>query len=345
MRRKLNFGIVGAGAIAEVYARAFAESDEAVLGAVADTAPGRAEALAGAAGASSHASCGDMVRRARGLEAAVVCTPPARHLEVCLELLRHGIPVLCEKPLSVDVRGARVMLEAAERAGAPLTVAAKFRFVEDVVRAKRILDEGTIGEPVLFENGFTSPADMRGRWNSDVSVSGGGVLIDHGPHSVDLIRHLCGPVAEIFAVEGARSQGLAVEETVHVVARTTGGVLAIVDLSWSVDKPSDAYLHVRGTLGAVSIGFRESRYRLHSSPDWIAFGGGYDKVRAFREQIDNFSRAIRGEEELLVTAADGLASSEAIEAAYAALATGEWTAVATRDEDRGRMRCRRGVPA
>jgi predicted dehydrogenase len=236
---------------------------------------------------------------------------------------------LCEKPLSIDARGARAMLAEAARAGVPFTVASKFRFVEDVARAKRIIDGGTIGEPVLFENSFTSPVDMRGRWNSDPAVSGGGVLIDHGPHSVDLVRHLCGPVAEIFAVEGSRSQGLAVEETVHVVARASGGALAIVDLSWSIGRQSDAYIQVHGTLGALSVGFRESTYRLYSSPDRIAFGSGYDKVRAFRDQIENFSRVIRGEGSLLVTAEDGLASSEVIEAGYAALASGEWTAVAS----------------
>ena len=66
---------------------------------------------------------------------------------------------------------------------------------------------------------------------------------------------------------------------------------------------------------------------LRSSVSWIAFGTGYDKLRAFRNQINNFSRAIRGEEELLVMPADGLASSEVIEAGYTALATGKWTTV------------------
>lgn len=327
MKRKLQFGMVGAGAIAQVYAQAFTSSDAAELVAVADVERLKAQALARSAGITAYGSCADMLRAEPRLGAAIVCTPPDTHLEICRHVFEHGLPVLCEKPLSTDARSARLMVEEAERARVPFTVAAKFRFVADIAEAKQLIEAGAIGQPVLFQNSFTSPADMRGRWNSQKSVSGGGVLIDHGPHSVDLIRHLCGPVAEIFAVEGNRTQGLAVEETVHLVARTNGGVLAIVDLSWNVDQQSDSYISVRGTLGTLSIGFRESSYRLYSSSDHLRFGTGYDKLRAFRNQIDNFAAAIRGEAELLIKPEDGLASSEVIEAGYGALATGEWTAV------------------
>lgn len=326
MKRKLQFGMVGAGAVAHVYAQAFAASDEAALTAVADSEVSKARALAESAGAAHYVSCSELLHGSR-VDAVIVCTPPVAHLEICREILCNGVPVLCEKPLSTDSHSARVMLEEAERSGVPFTVASKFRFVEDVAAAKRLIDGGVIGQPVLFQNSFASPVDMRSRWNSQQTISGGGVLIDHGPHSVDLIRHLCGPIAEIFAVEGSRPQGLPVEETVHFVARTLGGVLGIVDLSWNVDKQSDVYISVRGTLGAISIGFRESSYRLYSSAEKIDFGTGYDKVRAFRDQIGNFARVIRGEEQLLVKPSDGVASSEVIDAGYEALTTGNWTTV------------------
>lgn len=327
LNRKIQFGMAGAGTIAQVYAQAFASSDMAELVAVADTEMSKARALAQSVHATAYDSYTELLRSKPRVDAILVCTPPAAHLENCREALRQGFPVLCEKPLSTDARSARLMLEEAERTGVPFTVASKFRFVGDIAEAKRLIAAGTIGEPILLQNSFTSPVDMRGRWNSQKSISGGGVLIDHGPHSVDLIRHLCGPVAEIFAVEGSRSQGLAVEETVHFVARTSGGVLAIVDLSWNVDKQSDSYISVRGTLGSISIGFRESSYRLHTSSDHVFFGRGYDKIGAFRDQIRNFAAVLRGEDTLLVKPSDGLASSEVIEAGYDALATGKWTLV------------------
>jgi predicted dehydrogenase len=220
-----------------------------------------------------------------------------------------------------------MMLDKAKENGVKLTMATKFRYVDDVVRAKSIVASGILGEIVLFENAFTSRVDMSTRWNSNPAISGGGVLIDNGTHSVDLMRYFLGPLADLQAVEGKRSQGLAVEETVHIFVRSTSGVMGAIDLSWSINKELDSFLNIYGSHGSVSVGWKESRYRQSSSRDWVVFGKGYDKVAAFTNQIDNFSRAIVGEESLLVTAEDALASVEVIEAAYAALRENRWTAV------------------
>jgi predicted dehydrogenase len=219
------------------------------------------------------------------------------------------------------------MIDAAERAGVLLTMASKFRYVEDVIKAKSIVASGILGEIILFENAFTARVDMSMRWNSNPSISGGGVLIDNGTHSVDLMRYFLGPLMEVHAVEGKRVQGLPVEDTARLFVQSVGGVMGSVDLSWSINKELDSYLNIYGSQGTVQVGWKESRYRQQSSRDWVVFGKGYNKVQAFRDQIGNFARAIRRQEPLLITPEDALASVEVIEAAYRSLREAAWTRV------------------
>jgi predicted dehydrogenase len=260
-------------------------------------------------------------------DAILVCTPPATHARICLDALDRKVAVLCEKPLSLDPTSAGEMIEAAEAAGVLLTMASKFRYVQDVIRAKSIVESGILGELILFENSFTSRVDMSSRWHADPKISGGGVLVDNGTHSVDLIRYFLGPIAEVHAVEGRRVQQLAVEDTVRLFVRSAGGVMGSIDLSWSMNKELDSFIDIYGSLGTVRVGWRESKYRQVSSPDWVTFGKGYDKVDALRSLIDNFAGAARGEEPCLISSRDGLASVEVIEAAYDSLHSERWTAV------------------
>src|SRR5262249_53844586 len=156
-------------------------------------------------------------------------------------------------------------------------------------------------------------------WNANPKVSGGGVLMDNGAHSVDLMRYFLGPLDAVQVVEGKRVQGLPVEDTVRIFVRSAGGVMGSIDLSWSINKELDSYINIYGSHGTIAVGWKESKYRQTSSRDWVAFGKGYNKVQAFRSQISNFARAISGKEMLLITARDALASVEVMEAAYRAL--------------------------
>src|SRR5207248_439805 len=136
--------------------------------------------------------------------------------------------------------------------------------------------------------------------------------------------------AMVQAVEGKRVQRLPVEDTVRICVRSAGGVLGSIDLSWSLSKGQDAYLTLHGSRGTLLVGWRESKYRLHAAPGWVVFGSGYDKVQAFRSQLVNFARAIRGEEALVVGAEDALASVQVVAAAYRSLRRSHWTAVPPR---------------
>jgi len=178
----------------------------------------------------------------------------------------------------------------------------------------------------LVENAFTSRVDMGSRWNSDPAISGGGVIVDNGTHSVDLVRFVAGPVAEVLAVESARPDGFVVEDTVTLHLHTEDDVDATVDLSWSIDKSLSDFLRLYGTEGEVRVGWRESAWRRYGQ-DWQIIGPGYAKVPAMSGAVVQFARALRGEEELAVTPADGIAAAQVVDACYESLRQGAWVKI------------------
>jgi predicted dehydrogenase len=327
VREKLRFGLVGAGAIAQSYLQAFEHCSEARLVAVADCRVDAAQTIAERMRCRSYDAVEKMIGSCQ-LDAAIVCTPPVTHPEICIRLMEAGIHVLCEKPFSIDMQGAQRMLETARRTGVNLTMASKFRYVEDIIRAKSIVTSGVLGDLILFENVFAHRVDMKSRWNSRREISGGGVLIDNGTHSVDLMHHFLGPLAEVQATEAKRSHGLPVEETLFLLVRSVSGVLCKVDLSWAISRQNDSFLNIYGTRGTVSVGWKRSSRLDFAHHERISIGNGYNKIQAFRSQIENFSRAVRGEEELLITALDAIDSVNIIECAYRSLGQNKWVQIA-----------------
>ena len=328
---KLKFALIGTGGIAQTYAQAFQTSECCKLVAVADINQDSAKAFAEPFGARSFADYKSLAENSE-IDAVIISTPPDSHPEIAMYFMTRGVHVLCEKPLCLSINEAKEMIECAERTGVKFTMASKFRYVEDVIKAKSMVASGVLGEVVQFENAFTAKVDMSKRWNSDKQIAGGGVLIDNGTHSVDIIRYFLGAITDVLALETSGTQNLPVDENVKLLAKTETGIAASVDLTWGINKELPNFISVYGTNGTLHIGWRESRYKLNSSPDWIVFGKGYDKVQAFRSKIENFRNAILGKEELLIKPADALASVEVIEAAYKSLNQNLWQKVIEKAE-------------
>jgi predicted dehydrogenase len=325
MTAPTRLAVIGAGGIAGAYVDIVAGSDELEAVVVADVRLPAASALAGRMGCAAVETAEEVL--AFEADAVVLCTPPVTHLELARFFFDHGVAVLSEKPLAIDRHAAASMAAAAAEAGALLGMATKFRFCADVVAARDLLADGSLGRLRLVENAFTSRVDMGSRWNSDPAISGGGVIVDNGTHSVDLVRFVAGPVAEVLAVESARPDGFVVEDTVTLHLHTEDDVDATVDLSWSIDKSLSDFLHLYGTEGEARVGWRESAWRRYGQ-DWQIIGPGYAKVPAMSGAVVQFARALRGEEELAVTPADGIAAAQVVDACYESLRQGAWVKIA-----------------
>lgn len=322
----LNLALIGCGRIAESHLEAIAQNPECTLLSAADVREEAAQKVADKFGCQAFTDYRQVLNNPE-VEAVIVCTPPATHAEIALFFLDHGIHVLCEKPLAVHVQDALLMAQKAQQKGLMLMMASKFRYVEDVISAKRLLASGLLGEAVVFENVFSGKVDMAQRWNSQKELSGGGVLMDNGCHSIDIARYLLGAIVEVQAMAGKRVQPIDVEDTALICLRTASGVTGTIDLSWSIQKERDSFIDIYGTRGVIHIGWRSSKYKLHENSIWVPFGAGYDKLRAFSAQLKNFAGAIKHGEAPVIDLQDALESVRVIAAAYHAMHTNKWVKI------------------
>lgn len=319
----VRVALIGCGRISQVHIHAVQHEPRARLVGVMDAVPAAAQAAAEACGVPAFTDLEALLAAAEP-QAVIVCTPPSTHRSVAEAALLAGAHVLCEKPLTISLEDAAGLHQAADRAGRVLMMASKFRYVSDVVKARGILKSGLLGEPVLLENEFCARVNMSKRWNSDPGISGGGVLIDNGSHSVDIVRYLAGPIEKIKAVFGKPAQGLEVEDTARLFAYSHDGTMASIDLSWSIHKENPFYIEIYGTEGTLQVGWKKSRYRQSEKVDWVDFGFGYDKFQAVGAQLANFLDTIAGRAEPLITMEDAIESVRVIQTAYHTAAGERW---------------------
>ncbi len=325
---QFRIAIVGCGRISQVHLHTIVNEPTAKLLAVADVDKKAAESTAEAFGVEAFLDVRQMLEKSKP-DGLIICTPPNTHREIAEYALGAGAHVLCEKPLAHTIAEANAMVQASGQNDRVLMMASKFRYMQDIVRAKNIIESGILGEIVLFENEFCSRVDMKNRWNAKHEVSGGGVLIDNGSHSVDIVRYLLGPIDNVQAIFGKRWQQLEVEDTCRVFVRSGDGTMASIDLSWSIHKENPYFIHVYGTAGTLEIGWKASRYRQSEKLDWVNFGNGYDKFKAAGAQLTNFIETAMGRGRPIITAEDALESVRVIQSAYRTAEQNRWEKVST----------------
>jgi predicted dehydrogenase len=209
----IRVGVVGTGAAALTgHLPALAASARFELVGVADTEPTHVDEAARRFGVGERFASAASLVEAVEPDAVVIATPPQSHLPLGEELLRRGVHVLMEKPLARSLEECRALVDAARAGGATLAVGHEKRFHHTLRRVGELLAEGAVGEPFHVGVHWASnakldpdalvPAGFRHgyEWRWRDPTVGGGLVQDHLPHYVDLLRHWTGrePV-EVYA--------------------------------------------------------------------------------------------------------------------------------------------------
>lgn len=192
MNSAIRWGIWGTGAIARLVADDFQLANGALLHAVASRTEKRAKEFASDYRVAKWYEGLDSLLDDADVDVVYVATPNHRHLEDCLACIRAGKPVLCEKPLALNLAEAQLIANAARLHKVFCMEAMWTRFIPAVVEAKRCIDAGEIGPPRFIQGNFAYPASRESETRLFDINQGGGALLDRGVYLISLALHLLG---------------------------------------------------------------------------------------------------------------------------------------------------------
>jgi D-xylose 1-dehydrogenase (NADP+, D-xylono-1,5-lactone-forming) len=255
------------------------------------------------------------------IEAVYISLPNTLHSEWSIRSVEAGKHVLCEKPLSRHPEEVEAAFDAAERAGRLLSEAFMYRHNPQTARFRQLLDEGAIGEPRLvrstFSYGLYDTDNIRLR--TDVE---GGALMDVGCYCVSGSRLATG--AEPVSVYGQAWVGDTGTDWVFTGSlRFPGDVLAIFDCGTALTERDE--LEVMGSEGSLFLDdpFHAKQPVIEQRRDGRVERIELEPADSYRLELENLSRAIRGEAELLLGREDAVAQARALEALHRSAETGQ----------------------
>jgi len=322
---KLGVGVIGLGEIGQFHLRGFASSSECEIRAVSDIDAALAEETASRFGASSYTSYQELLSDP-AIDIVSIGLPHRLHREVLLAAIAAGKQVLCEKPLCMTVGECDEVIDAAARANVTVGVQHNQLFYPPHVRAKELIENGSIGRPVLMRLRLAIGGKFRG-WRTDPAVTGGGILFDAGVHRFYVARYLLGEVDEVMAM--ADNTRLGGEDVAVVGLRFRSGALGVIEANYHAPPGSfDDNVEICGTEGTLYVsgceaefeGFRTGPRLTRFDASWhyekTAQGDWADSVAA---SIRAFVSAVARGEGAPVTAKDGRQVVQLIESVYDAI--------------------------
>lgn len=274
------------------------------------------------------AACPDLV---------FVCTPNRYNPEVCIDALKHGCHVFCEKPPGRNLADIQRIV-AVEQASPGLKVMFGFnhRHHPAMQQAKSLIDGGKLGQ-ILWLRGLYGKSGGQGfeqSWRNDPDLSGGGILLDQGIHMLDLFQYFAGPFQDVQGMLATQYWKIPVEDNAFVLLRNHRGQIAQLHSSATLWKHTFrleiglevGYLTLQGLLSKSGSYGRETLTIGYKPGDeeWVSAAGNpreevwyFDQDQSWQVQVQQLCRCIR--EDLPVTDSstqDALQVMEIIQRVY-----------------------------
>ncbi|MDN5764375.1 MAG: Gfo/Idh/MocA family oxidoreductase [Humibacillus sp.] len=291
----MRIGIIGAGAVAPLHARAAGLLTDVQLTAVCDLQPHTAAEVAEPVGAAVFTDYRDLLASGT-TDAVIVNTPHFLHREMAVAAAEAGQQVLVEKPMAITLADCDAMTDAAERAGVVMRVGHIQHYLPEKTALAQAVARGAIGAVRLIHDYRTTDyrPGTRSSWFLSRELAGGGAMMNIGAHCLDRVVWLGGsPVTSVSATTLSRF-GVAVETDASVTLRLDNGVAATVTVVSDSPRPTDEITLVgdEGTL--VSNPRVGALLRRDGTSEVLHEPSSDDIPEAFRLQLADFASAVAG---------------------------------------------------
>lgn len=325
-QKQVGLGVLGAGRIGQVHARAVASVPGAKMVAVADPLAKAAENICMTYGCDIRGI--DQIAASDDIDAVIICTPTATHANLIEQFTKAGKAVFCEKPVDLDLDRARQVIGTVAAHDGRLMVGFQRRFDPDFQALKSVIDEGRIGkvEMITLTSRDPDPPPY------DYIRHSGGIFRDMTIHDFDVARWLLGE--EVAIVQASASVLTDPEigrlgdfDCVNVILTTASGKQCTITNTRRATYGYDQRIEVLGSLGSV----RAENH--HEAGVEIANSGGFTRppllnffmsryVRAYANEIAAFVDAVASGSPMPTTGMDGLKALELADAALLSVKSG-----------------------
>jgi myo-inositol 2-dehydrogenase/D-chiro-inositol 1-dehydrogenase len=322
----VRFGLLGAGRIGKVHAKAITADANARLVAVADAMAPAAEAVAKQYGCEVRSI--EAIEAAKDIDAVVICTPTNTHADLIERFARAGKAIFCEKPVDLSLSRVRDCLKVVEKEKAKLMVGFNRRFDPHFRAVRAAIDDGRIGKVEMVTITSRDP----GAPPIDYIKVSGGIFRDMTIHDFDMARFLLGEEVETVMATAAVLVDPAIGkagdyDSVSVILTTKSGKQAVISNSRRATYGYDQRIEVHGSEGMVAA---ENQRPVFIE---VANGKGYTRpplhdffmtryTEAYAAEIAAFIAAITEGAKISPSGQDGLAALALADAAVKSVKEG-----------------------
>lgn len=290
--RKIKWGIMGAGNISRKFASDLVQSENAELLAVASKTEGKADTFANEFNIARPYDHYDQFLQDQEIEIVYIGTLHTQHKECALQCLKAGKAVLCEKPFTMDAEEAEELIQVAKENNTFLMEAMWTRYLPAIVKAKKWLEEGKIGEVRMLTANFGFNVGWSPKSRLLDKQLGGGAMLDAGIYPISFASFIFGQQPSQIK-SSAHIGETGVDEHFSALFEYPDGKTATLNSGVRLNLANDAYIY--GTEGYIRLPnflFGDGAYLHQSGSDVVEFQDDR-KLQGYLFEAEEAMRCLR----------------------------------------------------